>query len=936
FARQTGRQYRLFDYFGDPEAESVLVIMGSGAETAVETVNWLNENTGMRYGVMVVRLYRPFHAHAFLHTLPVTVERVAVLDRTKEPGSLGEPLYLDVSLALRKATRCKCGSRAVDPVSVGGRYGIGSKEFTPGMVKAVFDNLARERPLDHFTVGIRDDLTDLSLEVDPDFTIGKSGTRSALFFGLGSDGTVGANKNTIKIIGEATDLYTQAYFVYDSKKSGGLTTSHLRFGAQPVKAPYLINAAEFVGCHQPQFLGRVDVTSALAKGGTLLLNSPHAPAEVWASLPRDVQEAVIEKEARLYAIDAYLVAGEAGMGRRINTIMQVCFFALSDVLETDDAIGRIKTAIEKTYGRKGPQVVAKNCAAVDLALTHLHAIEVPAEASSAEEAVQCVPDDAPDFVQRVTAQLLAGRGDLLPVSAFPVDGVWPSGTSQYEKRRIAANVPVWHADTCTQCNKCAFFCPHAAIRPKVYDTSELADAPQSFRSTGFRGPDAEGKRFTIQVFPEDCTGCNACVALCPAQDSEGRRAIEMEPLSPILETEKRNLEFFQTLTEVTFDPTKISAKHLPLRRPLFEFSGACSGCTQTPYVRTLTQLFGDKLLIANATGCSSIYGGNLPTTPYCCDADGRGPAWANSLFEDNAEFGLGLHLAAKRRTETARRLLAELAHEVGTDIATAALAESDESRLRELIASIRQRLDNHPDPRATRLLRHLDYLVEKVTWIVGGDGWAYDIGYGGLDHVLASGRNVNVLVLDTEVYSNTGGQASKATPIGAQAKFAAAGKHLPKKDLGQIAMSYGGIYVGQIALGANPQQGVDVLREAESFDGPSLVLAYGPCLAHGIDLTHGPARQKAAVDTGYWPLYRFDPRRTGSVMPALRLDSFEPSTPVATFMQQENRFRSLERSNPERAAALLEAAQAQVDSRWRTLERLAAHAAEEDDDDGWG
>ncbi|WP_309384439.1 pyruvate:ferredoxin (flavodoxin) oxidoreductase [Cerasicoccus frondis] len=939
FAAKTGRQYNLYDYYGHPEAESVIVMMGSGVETAVETCNYMNEKLGAKVGVVAVRLYRPFKTPEFLKCMPKTVKNVAVLDRTKEPGSIGEPLYLDVALAMRKGVRCPNQCREIDPEIVGGRYGIGSKEFTPAMVKAVYDNLLAERAKDHFTVGIQDDVTDTSLPLDANWKIESGSAKAAMFFGLGSDGTVGANKNTIKIIGEATDLHTQAYFVYDSKKSGGLTTSHLRFGPDPIKAPYLIDQAEFIACHQPQFLGRVDMLSQIKEGGVFLLNSPLAPDEVFYKLPAEVQQTLIEKRVKFHVIDAYKVAGEVGMGRRINTIMQVCFFALTDLLDTDQAIGLIKGAIEKTYGRKGPKIVEMNCAAVDGALAHLHSVVVPPIATAAPFEVKWVPDDAPDFVQRVTRTLLAGQGDQLPVSAFPVDGTWPSATSQYEKRRIASKIPVWDATACTQCNKCSLFCPHAAIRPKVYDKSELEGAPAAFRSTDFKGPNAGGKGFTIQVFPEDCTGCQACVELCPAKDANGRRAIEMEDLPPILEEEKQSLEFFQKINEEVIDPKKASPKSISLRQPLFEFSGACSGCTQTPYMRILTQLFGDRLLMANATGCSSIYGGNLPTTPYCTDKNGRGPAWANSLFEDNAEFGLGLHLASKRRTDMARAALKALRGKVDTELCDAVLeGKGDVITLRGKVEELGEALKSVDDPMASRVLQHLDYLVVKSTWIVGGDGWAYDIGYGGLDHVLASGHNVNVLVLDTEVYSNTGGQASKATPIGAQAKFAAAGKEMPKKDLGQIAISYGGIYVAQIALGANEQQALDVLREAESYDGPSLVIAYGPCLAHGIDLAHGPARQKAAVDTGYWPLYRFDPRNGANALPKMRLDSFEPSTPVSEFMQQENRFRSLLRSDPERAGALLTMAQTQVDERWKQLERLAAVGAEDedDDDDGWG
>lgn len=941
FAKLTGREYKLFEYYGHPEAEEVIVMMGSGVETAAETAEYLNATSGTKYGVVAVRLFRPFNTHALMHAaLPKTVKKIAVLDRTKEPGSIGEPLYLDISLACRKASNCKNQCRSIDPLVVGGRYGIGSKEFTPAMVKAVFDNLIQPRPQDHFTIGIRDDVTDLSLDFDPSFTLSAPGTTAAMFYGLGSDGTVGANKNTIKIIGEATDLKTQAYFVYDSKKSGGLTTSHLRFGEDTIKAPYLIDEAQFIGCHQPQFLGRVEMLDALAEGASFLINAPWGKAETWEKLPLEVQERLIEKKAKLHVIDAYKVAGEVGMGRRINTIMQVAFFALCDVLTTDEAITRIKTAIEKTYGRKGPKIVEMNCAAVDAALAYLEEVEIPDSASAAPADVQWVPEEAPDFVKKVTARLLAGQGDLLPVSAFPVDGSWPTATSQFEKRKIASEIPVWNSESCTQCNKCAMFCPHAAIRPSVFDPSELEQAPEGYKSAEAKMPGASGKRFTLQVFPEDCTGCNACVELCPAKDAEGRRAIEMEALEPILESEKAALSFFQQLPPVELTDNQLTAKNLPLKQPLFEFSGACSGCTQTPYVRSLTQLFGDRLLVANATGCSSIYGGNLPTTPYCTNSAGQGPAWANSLFEDNAEFGLGLYLSAKRRTASAQRLIEECRDTLGAELADA-LTKAEELPVQEfqtMVADARNRLKDANDTKATQLGQHIEYLVPKSTWILGGDGWAYDIGFGGLDHVLASGENVNVLVLDTEVYSNTGGQASKATPTGAMAKFAAAGKKLPKKDLGQIAMSYGGIYVAQIAMGANEQQAIEVLREAEAYEGPSLVLAYGPCVAHGIDLALGPDRQKAAVDSGYWPIYRYDPTKVDSGAPAFRLDSFEPSLPVSEFMRKENRFRSLERLDPDRASDLFTYAQEQVDARWKRLEKLAAAGMDEDDDDDddWG
>ncbi len=926
FAAKTGRQYHLYDYYGHAEADRVVIMMGSGVETALETAEYLNKHRGERVGVLSVRLYRPFSVSDFLKCLPETVKKVAVLDRTKEPGSLGEPLYLDVSAALRQGRR-------LEPLVVGGRYGIGSKEFTPAMVEAVFNNLLDAEPIDHFTVGIQDDVTQHSLEYDSRFKLDVGSTKAAMFFGLGSDGTVGANKNTIKIIGEATPLHTQAYFVYDSKKSGGLTTSHLRFGPEPIKAPYLIDQAEFVGCHQPQFLGRVEMLDSIKDGGVFLLNSPLAPELVFNSMPLEAQQTILEKQLKLYTIDAYKVAGEVGMGRRINTIMQVCFFALTDILETHDAITRIKAAIEKTYGRKGPKIVEMNCAAVDAALEYLKPVPVPEAPTAAPYEVKWVPEDAPDFVQRVTRALLAGQGDQLPVSAFPVDGVWPTGTSQYEKRRIAAEIPVWDAELCIQCNKCSLFCPHAAIRPKVYTEDQLEDAPTAFHSAKYKGPKREGKALTIQVYPEDCTGCQACVNLCPAVSKEdGHRALEMAPIGPLLEQEKENLSFFQELKPFE-DDAKLNVRSLSFRQPLFEFSGACSGCTQTPYVRILTQLYGDRLLMANATGCSSIYGGNLPTTPYCQDAEGRGPAWANSLFEDNAEFGLGLHLAAKRRSEVARSMLGQMREQVGTELVEGILGtETDIKTRRNMVGELREQLAGSTELHAQRLLQHIEYLVDKTTWIVGGDGWAYDIGYGGLDHVLASGHNVNVLVLDTEVYSNTGGQASKSTPIGAQAKFAAAGKSMPKKDLGQIAMSYGGIYVAQIALGANERQALDVLREAEEYDGPSLVIAYGPCVAHGIDLAMGPERQKVAVQSGYWPLYRFDPRNRLKSKPALKLESKVPSVPVEEYMRGENRFRVLLRSDPERAGELLAMAQNHVDERWKRLEQLAAAEQERAED----
>lgn len=942
FKTLTGREYKLFQYSGDPEAEHVLVLMGSGAETAEETAAYLNAHQGKKCGVLKVRLYRPFHTPSFLRALPPTVKRIAVLDRTKEPGSIGEPLYLDIALAVSKAGKCDQAPALLhQPLVIGGRYGLGSKEFTPAMVKGVFDHLEGESPHDHFTVGISDDVTHRSITYDSSLSIEAPETIRAVFFGLGSDGTVGANKNTIKVIGEATDLHTQAYFVYDSKKSGGLTVSHLRFGSTPIKAPYLIESAQFVACHQEQFLGRVKMVELLAVGGVFLLNSSRSADQVWDSIPGDMQELLIKKKIRLFHLNAYALCAEIGLGNRINTLMQTAFFAISELIPVEDAVARLKNAIKKTYSKKGDKIVAMNCDAIDRALASLTQIPVPATATSGSKPVQWVPDDAPDFVKRVTARLLAGEGDLLPVSAFPVDGVWPTGTSKYEKREIAHSIPIWDAELCTQCNNCALICPHAAIRPKLIDTADLEIAPAGFLSADCKLPGGAGKRFTLQVSPQDCTGCQACVEICPARsEATAKRAIEMAPLAPILEREKSFFEFFLTLPNPKPESKPATPRNLPLRQPLFEFSGACSGCTQTPYVRSLTQLFGDRLLIANATGCSSIYGGNLPTTPYCTTNEGRGPAWANSLFEDNAEFGLGLHIASEQKQRTAFSLIDQLTEDLEPKliIDLKANAQSNDAEIahqRTLVADLKTMLEKLDTPISRRLLLFADYLVKKSTWIVGGDGWAYDIGFGGLDHILASGRNVNILVLDTEVYSNTGGQSSKATPIGAQAKFAAAGKSLPKKDLAQIAMSYGQVYVAQISMGANYRQAIDALQEAESFEGPSLILAYGPCVAHGIDLKIGPARQKAAVESGYWPLFRHDPRRREQSLPSLMMDSMKPTISVLNFMQAENRFRVLLRSDPAHAALLARSAQEHVDARLSKLESQARFQ-DDDDDEGWG
>jgi pyruvate-ferredoxin/flavodoxin oxidoreductase len=939
FAEMTGRTYQPFEYHGPDNAECVLILMGSAVETAQETVDHLNRHYGTRYGVVTPRLYRPFDVQAFLKVLPKTIRRIAVLDRTKEPGGVGEPLYLDVTAALRQRPACVGFETNQRLTLIGGRYGLGSKELTPTMVKAVFDELERPNPRHGFTVGIHDDVTDTSLTLLRLVSIESPETTRAVFFGLGSDGTVGANKNTIKIIGEATDLHAQAYFVYDSKKSGGLTTSHLRFGPEPIRAPYLIDEAQFVACHQPTFIGRVPMLEIAAKGGTFLLNTPHSADTVWNHLPRDVQQMILQKQLRFFVIDANKLAGEMGLGRRINMILQTAFFSLSGILPEDEAISQIKKNIAKTYGRKGQKIVDLNCAVVDASIARLQQVAVPTEATAPARDMRWVPDDAPDFVKHVTARLLAGDGDRLPVSAFPPDGRWPTGTSRFEKRKIADALPIWNGDTCTQCNQCSLFCPHAALRPKLFAPGDL---PEGYPSSPAKGPGIPaGSRYAIQVFPSDCTGCTACVEVCPATDAAGNKPLTMTPIDQVFAEEEKKLAAFEKIPAIAVDPATASAKKISLVPPLFEFSGACSGCTQTPYVRTLTQLFGDHLLIANATGCSSIYGGNLPTTPYCTDACGRGPAWANSLFEDNAEFGLGLHLAAEQRRGNAKALVNRLRNLIGDGLANDLLSadcKTTEGRAaqRRRVDALRETLAKVPSREARRLLDHADYLVPKATWILGGDGWAYDIGYGGLDHVLASGHNVNVLVLDTEVYSNTGGQSSKSTPLGAIAKFAAGGKATAKKDLGRIIMSYGHVYVAQIAFGANPQQAIEVLREAAAFDGPSLVIAYGPCLAHGIDLAHGPDRQKAAVDSGYWPLYRFDPRHRNNGVPPFRLESFEPSVPVAEFMGAENRFKALMRTHPEKAAAFVATVQTDIDNRWKDLSRLAAGDTADDEDDAWG
>ena len=928
FEAQIGRSYRPFDYFGHPEAERVIVLMGSGAEAVHETVDYLVAQ-GEKVGLIKVRLFRPFSMDHLLAVLPQSVTHISVLDRTKEPGAAGEPLYQDVLVSLVEAHTT--GKRATLPRVVGGRYGLSSKEFTPAMIKAVFDNLGADPVKNHFTVGINDDVTHASLDYDASFDIEGDDVSRSVFFGLGADGTVGANKNSIKIIGGETDNYAQGYFVYDSKKSGAATISHLRFGPQPIRASYLVRSAGFVGCHQWNFLEKYDVLDYAAPGAVFLLNSPHSAETVWDYLPRDVQQVIIDKGLKFYVIDAYKVAREAGMGSRINTVMQVCFFALSGVLPRDEAIAQIKKAIEKTYGKKGDRIVQMNYVAVDASLAHLHEVQVPAGVTSTIERPATVPEVAPDFVKRVTATIIAGKGDTLPVSVFLPDGTWPTGTTKWEKRAVAQDIPVWDNSLCIQCNKCASVCPHAAIRAKVAEPAALEGKPESLTHVPFKGREFKGQEFIIQVSPDDCTGCNLCVNVCPAKDKSNpkHKALDMVPYLQASAEERDNWEFFEALPEVKRADVKMRPKDAQLLQPLFEFSGACAGCGETPYIKLLSQLVGDRLMIANATGCSSIYGGNLPTTPYTVDANGRGPAWSNSLFEDNAEFGLGFRLAVDKITDQARRLLGELKGDLNADLVDDILgaemadeAHFDEQRAR--VATLKDALGKLDTTPARRLLEVADYLVRKSVWIVGGDGWAYDIGYGGVDHVLASGRNVNILVLDTEVYSNTGGQASKATPLGAVAKFAAAGRPIPKKDLGLLTMSYGNIYVAQVALGAKDAQTFKAFREAEAYPGPSLIIAYSHCIAHGYDLSAGLSQQDLAVDAGYWPLYRFDPRRAESGKPLLQLDSKAPRTPMSEYAYHEARYGMLLKADPARARMLMGAAQEHVERHYQHLAHLAS------------
>jgi pyruvate-ferredoxin/flavodoxin oxidoreductase len=929
FASRLGRSYKLFDYIGHPEAERVIVLMGSGAEAAHETVEWLTAR-GEKVGIVKVRLYRPFSMRDFMAALPKTTRKLAVLDRTKEPGAVGDPLYLDIVATLGEARTEGFSPFAKDPVVVAGRYGLSSKEFNPACVNAVFDELSKERPKNHFTVGIVDDVTHTSLPVDSEFDIEPDDVVRGVFFGLGADGTVGANKNSIKIIGEETPNYAQGYFVYDSKKSGTITISHVRFGPRPLRSTYLIKRASFVACHQFVFLDRYDVLDYAAQGAVFLLNSSYGPEKVWDELPREVQEQILERKIKLYVIDAYKVAKETGMGVRINTIMQTCFFAISGVLPRAEAIAKIKQTIEKTYGKKGKEIVEQNFQAVDQTLANLFEVKVPSKITSTRTRPPVVSDAAPDFVKKVEAVIFASKGDLLPVSAFPVDGTWPLATSQWEKRNIALDIPVWDPAICIQCNKCAFVCPHSAVRVKVYDPARLEGAPPTFKSVDYKGAEFRGMKYTVQVAPEDCTGCTLCVMVCPAKDKANPRhkSLDMSPQPPLRDPERENYTFFLALPEVDRTKVKMDNKGSQFLQPLFEYSGACAGCGETPYVKLLTQMFGDRSVIANATGCSSIYGANLPTTPYCTNPDGRGPAWSNSLFEDNAEFGFGMRLSIDTNVRQATDLLKGLAGQIGDDLVKA-LLEADQSgeaglaAQRERVAGLKKRLPGIKTREARRLESIADYLVRKTVWIVGGDGWAYDIGFGGLDHVIAMNRDVNILVLDTEVYSNTGGQQSKATPLGAAAKFATAGKSLPKKDLGLIAMSYRNVYVARVAFGARDQQTVKAFVEAESYPGPSLIIAYSHCIAHGYDLSFGLEQQKLAVDSGLWPLYRFDPRRLASGAPPLALDCEEPKASVWDYVRTEARFRMVEKLDPKRFKALLEAAQVQAKQQFAVYKQLA-------------
>ena len=946
FASVVGRKYHLFDYVGAPDAERVIVMMGSGAETAGETAQYLTEH-GERVGVLKVHLYRPFSVKHFLEALPPTVRAIAVLDRTKEPGAAGEPLYQDVVTAVNEglaegSVPYNQFANRPYPRVIGGRYGLSSKEFTPAMVKGVFDELLKAEPKNHFTVGIVDDVTHTSLDYDAAFSIEMPDTVRCIFWGLGADGTVGANHNSIRIIGEETDNYAQGYFYYDSKKSGTVTLSHLRFGPRPIRAPYLIRDANFLACHQFTFMERFDVTRYASPGGVFLLNSIYSPDEVWDYLPVEAQKDIIEKKLRFYVIDAYDVARKTGMGGRINTIMQTCFFAISGVLPREQAIAEIKGAIQRTYGKRGEAVVRANFEAVDQTLINLHEVKVPEKATSQFSRRQPVADEAPEYVRDVLGKMILLEGDSLPVSALPVDGTFPTATTQWEKRNITLEIPIWEPELCIQCGKCTFVCPHAVIRAKVYEPSYLEKAPAGWEALDAKFKEFPGMKYTLAIAPEDCTGCGLCVEVCPAKDKTqvGRKALNLGDQPPIRESERIKWDYFLTLPEA--DRTQMSLKVIKnsqLLQPLFEFSGACTGCGETPYVKLLSQLFGDRIVVANATGCSSIYGANLPTTPWAKNNEGRGPAWSNSLFEDNAEFGLGMRLTLDKHGEYARELLPKLAKQVGESLVDELLTADQSSEAgiraqRERVATLKQKLHGVNDPLARDMLSLADVLVRKSVWIVGGDGWAYDIGYGGLDHVIASGRNVNILVLDTEVYSNTGGQASKATPRAAVARFAAKGKSIPKKDLGMIAMAYGYVYVAHVAMGASDQQTLNAFMEADAYDGPSLIIAYSHCINHGYDLRKGLDQQKLAVQCGHWPLYRFNPALIAEGKNPLSIDSKEPSIPFEQYAYNETRYKVLVHSDEQRAEMLMKLAQKDTRSRWVLYQQMAKMVYESSSDNG--
>ncbi|MGB3190343.1 MAG: pyruvate:ferredoxin (flavodoxin) oxidoreductase [Limnoraphis sp.] len=927
----TGRHYKLFEYHGAPDAEQIIILMGSGCETVHETVDTLTAQ-GEKVGVLKVRLYRPWDNQRFIEAIPKTVKTIAVLDRTKEPGAGGEPLYLDVVTAFMEAWVGQF------PKIIGGRYGLSSKEFTPAMIKGVFDHLAQGNLKNHFTIGINDDLGLTSLPFEPEYSIEPDHVVRAMFYGLGSDGTVGANKNSIKIIGNDTDNYAQGYFVYDSKKSGAVTVSHLRFGPNPIRSTYLISQANFIGCHQWTFVEKLDVLKCAAQGSTFLLNSPYSVESVWGKLPLEMQEQIIRKQLKFYVIDADTVARDSGMGRRINTIMQTCFFALSGVLPREEAIANIKKSIEKTYGKKGAEIVRMNIQAVENTLANLHEVNV-SEVNSDLRRLPPIPVNAPIFVQEVEGAMIAGRGDELPVSALPSDGTYPTGTAKWEKRNLAQEIPVWDPDVCVQCGKCIMVCPHAVIRGKVYEEKSLENAPETFKSTAIKDKEYSGQKFTIQVAPEDCTGCGICVDVCPAKNKSmaSRKAINMEPQQPLREQERENWDFFLNLPNPDRRQLHVDRiRQQQWQEPLFEFSGACSGCGETPYIKLATQLFGDRMVIANATGCSSIYGGNLPTTPYSQNAEGRGPAWSNSLFEDNAEFGFGMRLSIDKHAAFAKELLQKLGGLVGDNLVSKIInnpqkSEADIWEQRELVAQLKQNLRGVDDPDAQQLVSVADYLVKKSVWIFGGDGWAYDIGFGGVDHVMASGRNVNILVMDTEVYSNTGGQSSKSTPRAAVAKFSAGGKPAQKKDLGLIAMTYGNVYVASVAMGARDEHTLKAFLEAEAYDGPSLIIAYSHCIAHGINMMTAMSLQKEIVESGRWLLYRYHPELADQGKNPLQLDSRSPKQPVETSMYKENRFKMLTKSKPADAKQLMKEAQQDVNTRWEMYQYLANRSPETND-----